>query len=255
MLASLAVVSQETLKGPLLGPVGFIVAFFIGTVSFFSPCILPLVPGYLSFVSELSGEDLAKGSRRRVMVGTGLFVLGFATVFSALGATASTLGIFLNAHAWAVNRVAGAIVILMGIVYLVPSLIEFLERERRPFMRFAKPGVAGAFPLGVAFAAGWSPCVGPGLGVMYSLGSTATVGRATLLLFFFSLGFGVWFILAALGMQRALGASSWLRTHARILQVVGGVFMLAIGILLVTNQWDVLIAPLRRLIVNFAPPV
>ena len=245
-------------KGALLGPVGFIVAFFVGTVSFFSPCILPLLPGYLSFVSGLSGEEAeqSRAARRRTLLGVGLFVLGFATMFTGLGIAASAVGDFLLRHLSSINRIAGGIVIVMGLAFVVPGLLPFLEKERRPFFTKVKPGVAGAYPLGLAFAAGWTPCVGPGLGVMLTLGATqGSAWRAALLLFFFSMGFGVWFLLAALGLRRAFIASKWMRARLRVVQAVGGVLMIAIGVLLVTGQWNNVIAPLQRLINRFAPPI
>lgn len=243
------------MEGALLGPVGFLVAILVGMVSFFSPCILPLLPGYLAFVSGLSGEDLeGPAARKRVLLGAGLFVLGFATIFTAVGAIAGALGRTLTAHQAGLNRVAGALVIVMGLAFLVPGLLSFMEIERRPLMSRVKPGVGGAYFLGLAFAFGWAPCVGPGLGVMLTLGAhEGSVGRASLLLFFFSIGFGVWFILAGLAMRRALSASAWLRRHNRVLQTVGGVFMVAIGVLLVTNQWNTLINPLRRLTNRWVP--
>lgn len=252
---------ETEIQGALLGPVGFVVAFLIGVISFFSPCILPLLPGYLSFVSGLSGEELnARAGRRRVVAGTTLFVLGFAVVFTALGASAGAVGRYLfepgSDRFLLLNRVAGVIVIAMGVAFLLPSLMRFLEVERRPLMKRVKPGVASAFPLGLAFAVGWTPCVGPGLGVILTLGAReATAARAALLLFFFSLGFGIWFILAGLGFRQAVGASQWLRRRARVLQGVGGVFMVAIGALLVSGLWEDLLAPLRRLISSFSPPV
>lgn len=245
-------------RGALLGPIGFIVAFFVGTVSFFSPCILPLLPGYLSFVSGLSGEESeqTKAARRRTLLGVGLFVLGFATMFTGLGLAASAVGGFLLRHLSSINRVAGAVVIVMGLAFLVPEIFPFLEKERRPFFSRVKPGVAGAYPLGLAFAAGWTPCVGPGLGVMLTLGATqGSAWRASLLLFFFSMGFGVWFLLAGLGLRRAFIASAWLRARLRIVQAVGGVFMIAIGVLLVTDQWNNVIAPLQRVINRFVPAI
>ena len=247
----------DQLDGALVGPAGFLVAILIGMISFFSPCILPLLPGYLSFVSGLSSEEIDRGvDRRRVVIGTGLFTLGFATVFTVLGAGASLIGSFLIDHLVGFNRIAGVIVIVMGVAFMAPQALRFTEVERRPFMRRVRPGLGGAFPLGLAYAVGWTPCIGPGLGAMLGLGAdTGTVAQGALLLFFFSMGFGVWFVLAALGVRRMLGASEWLRRHARGLQAVGGMFMIALGIMLVTNYWDQLINPLRRLINQFAPPV
>jgi len=245
-------------RGALLGPVGFIVAVFVGTVSFFSPCILPLLPGYLSFVSGLSGEEAeqTKAARRRTLLGIGLFVLGFATMFTALGAAASVVGDFLLRNLANINRIAGGVVIIMGLAFMLPGLFPFFEQERRPFFGKVRPGIGGAYPLGLAFAAGWTPCVGPGLAVMLTLGATqGSTWRASLLLFFFSLGFGIWFLLAGLGLRRAFIASKWLRARLRIVQAIGGIFMVAIGVLLVTNQWNNVIAPLERLVNRFAPPI
>lgn len=249
--------SGSELEGSLLGPAGFMIAILVGMISFFSPCILPLLPGYLSFVSGLSGEEMEKGQqRRRVILGTSLFTLGFATVFTALGATASLVGSFLIDHILFINRFAGGIVIVMGLAFMAPRFMRFAEVERRPFMQRVRPGLGGAFPLGLAFAVGWTPCVGPGLGIMLTLGTLeGQVATGALLLFFFSVGFGIWFVLAALGMRRALGASAWLRKHTRSLQAIGGVFLVALGVLLVTDLWSDLINPLRRLIDQFAPPV
>jgi cytochrome c-type biogenesis protein len=288
--------------------VGFIVAFFVGTVSFFSPCILPLLPGYLSFVSGLSGEEATaltpsetemhvarrqprwtylfvlplfwragtlirnqlraeralpeerraqvQRARRRTLLGIMLFVLGFATMFTALGAAASVIGGFLVGNLRSITRIGGAVVILMGLAFLVPGVFPFLEKERRPFFRRVKPGIVGAYPLGLAFAAGWTPCVGPGLGVMITLGLTqGSTWRAALLLFFFSMGFGIWFLLAGLGIGFAVNTSQWLRGHLRFVQAIGGVFMIAIGVLLVTDQWNNVIAPIERLVNRFAPPI
>lgn len=244
-------------RGALLGSVGVPVAFIVGVVSFFSPCVLPLLPGYLSFVSGLSGEQLeGEPAKRRVIAGTLLFVLGFATVFTVLGATASFVGSFFLDNLTLINRIAGAIVILMGTVFLVPGLIGFMQVERRPLMARAKPGVAGAFPLGLAFAVGWTPCVGPGLGAILTLGAReGSVARGAILLFSFSLGFGMWFVIGGVATRRALAASKWLRQRARRIETIGGVFLIVIGILLVTDTWNTLLAPLRRLINTFVPPV
>lgn len=249
------VIPESEVEGALTGPVGFMVAMLVGATSFFTPCVLPLLPGYLSFVSGLSGEDIERGaSRRRVVAGTTMFTLGFSAVFAALGAVASGVGGWLNTNISTVNRFAGVFVIVMGLAFLVPSVMRFLEVERRPLLSKVQPGVGGAFPLGVAYAIGWSPCVGPGLGVMLSLGFVeGTVARGALLLFFFGIGFGMWFMLGGLAMRRALSASGWLRRNTRVLQAVGGTFMLAIGVLLVTDQWERLLTPLQSWLNQVAP--
>lgn len=251
-----ALLAQESqgLEGALLGPVGFLVAFFVGTVSFFSPCVLPLLPGYLSFVGGLTGEE--EGERGKVVAGIALFVFGFATLFTAFGAAAGALGDALIGQIGTITRVGGVVIIVMGLAFLVPKLFPFLERERRPLLGKVKPGLAGAYPLGLAFAAGWTPCVGPGLGVMLTFGASgASPWHAALLLLFFSLGFGVWFLLAGLGLRRAFTKTGFFGRRLRLVQGIGGAFMVAIGILLVTDLWTTIMSPLIRWANNFAPAI
>lgn len=262
-MIGLAVAAGLVLAAPAVdraltaGAAGVPVAFMVGMVSFFTPCVLPLVPGYLSFVSGLSGESLEAGvGRRRVLLGTTLFVLGFATVFTALGATASALAGFLYDNITWFNRVAGVIVIVMGLSFLIPGALKFLEREHRPLLgKLNKSGIAGAFPLGFAFAVGWTPCVGPGLGTILTLAGGGSVGQGAILLFSFSLGFGMWFVLGGLAFRRATTALGWLRRRQRILQTVGGAFLLTIGVLLVTDKWLEVMAPVRRWLGNFSAPI
>lgn len=245
-------------EGALTGPVGFLVAFFVGTVSFFSPCVLPLLPGYLSYMSGVGGHEIevsGEASKARVVRAVLLFVGGFAVVFTALGASASALGDFLVRNLPVVTRIAGAIVIVMGMSFLLPKLFPFLERENRPFLKHVKPGIGRAFPLGMAFAAGWTPCVGPGLGVMLTLAANeGSVLRGSVLLLFFSLGFGIWFLLAALGAERLLRSARWGRNLRRF-QVAGGVVMVVIGVLLVTNLWYDVMGPLIRWSNRFTPAI
>lgn len=244
------------LEAALLGPAGFFVAFLVGTVSFFSPCVLPLLPGYLSYVSGVSGEQAAAPKRHRVFFATLLFVAGFATIFTALGATATALGDVLLQHLPALTRIAGAIVIVIGVSILMPSLLPFMEREKRPFFSRVKPGMASAFPLGMAFAFGWTPCVGPGLGVMLTLAAPGGGSplRGALLLFFFSFGFGIWFLLASLGAERIL-RGGWFSRHVRHIQLVGGVMMVTIGVLLVTDLWYQVMSPILRWSSSFVPAI
>lgn len=262
------------------GAAGIPLAFLIGMISFFSPCILPLVPGYLSFMSGLSGEDLAAGvQKKRVLTATLLFVLGFAFIFTALGATASAFGGLLLDHFVGLQRVAGAIVIVMGIAFMTTLFVQPLQRLAgnggagaavgRGLLKVAsvftaergvharpRAGLWGALPLGAAFAVSWTPCVGPGLATILTIASTeGSAGQGAVLLFSFSLGFGVWFVLGGIGFRRATGAFAAIRRHMRVLTAVGGTFLLAIGVLMVTNRWNDVIAPIRRLVVNFAPPI
>jgi cytochrome c-type biogenesis protein len=278
-----AAAAQAGVERAIAGVAGIPVAFLVGMVSFFTPCILPLLPGYLSYVSGVSGEELELGEqRRRVLAGTILFMAGFAAVFTLLGyATASLAGglRFLLDNLSLVNRIAGVFVIVMGVAFLSTLYVRTLERWSgasgarsvlgRTGMRFARifgaerklearpgAGVAGAFPLGAAFAIGWTPCVGPGLATIFAIAGTEGSGpRGAALLLSFSLGFGLWFVLGGLAFRRATRAVSFLRRHMRALTLVGGTFLLTIGVLLVTNQWGNLMAPLRRLVGRFTPPI
>ncbi|HEX9696285.1 MAG TPA: cytochrome c biogenesis protein CcdA [Actinomycetota bacterium] len=262
------------------GAAGIPLAFLIGMISFFSPCILPLVPGYLSFMSGVSGEDLASGvQKRRVLAATLLFVLGFALIFTALGATASAFGGLLLDHFVGLQRVAGAIVIVMGLAFMTTLFVKPLQGLAgnggpsaalgRGLLKVAavfsaergvhaKPraGLVGALPLGAAFAVSWTPCVGPGLATILTIASTeGSAAQGAVLLFSFSLGFGVWFVLGGVGFRKAMGAFAAVRRHMRVMTAVGGAFLLTIGVLMVTNRWNDVIAPIRRLVVNFAPPI
>jgi len=279
----IAQTSSGGVEGAISGVAGIPVAFFVGMVSFFTPCILPLLPGYLSYVSGVTGEELQTGAHRsRVLVGTLLFVIGFASVFTLLGyATASAtnrLGFLLD-NLSVVNRIAGVFVIVMGLAFLSTVFAGTLQKWNEPggvrstfagaglaFGRFfamerrieGRPGVGvvGALPLGAAFAVGWTPCVGPGLATILTLAATERSGlRGAVLLLSFSLGFGVWFVLGGLAFRRATRAVAFLRRHMRALTLVGGTFLLTIGILLVTNYWGNVIAPLQRWLVRYTAPI
>ena len=280
---ALAIASSSStggVEGAISGVAGIPVAFFVGVVSFFTPCILPLLPGYISYVSGVSGEELEAGKRRsRVLAGTLLFTLGFALVFTALGATASAVGGFLLDRFALIERVAGVFVILMGVAFLLTVstrwlvaasqaggvraaaargglvLARVVGQERGPDAR-PSTGVIGALPLGAAFAVTWTPCVGPGLATILTLaGSEGSAARGAILLFSFSLGFGMWFVIGGLAFRRATRAVAAIRRHLPALTFVGGVFLIAIGILLVTNQWGNLLAPFRRWLARFTPPI
>ncbi len=270
-------------EGAIAGPAGILVAFVVGMVSFFSPCVLPVLPGYLSYVSGVSGEELESGEHRsRVVLGTILFVLGFAAVFTLLGyATASAVDSFgfVLDHFSVVTRIAGVFVILMGLAFLSTLTVRTLQRWRdegglrappaRVGLAFARvmgmerrldarprAGVAGAFPLGAAFAIGWTPCVGPGLATVFVIAGTQGSGlRGAILLLAFSLGHGIWFVLGGIAFSRAARAIAWLRRHMRTLVFIGGTFLLSIGILLVTDYWNTILSPVRRWLVRFTPPI
>jgi len=250
------------------------VALAAGVVSFLSPCVLPLVPGYLSYVTGLSGADLA-GERpaasdgpgtavashlvqrrrraHRVLLGSTLFVLGFTAVFVSEGALFGGIGSRLLAHQTMVNRVGGVVTIVLGLAFL--GLLPRLQREWRVH-RVPAAGLVGAPLLGVVFAVGWTPCIGPTLGVVLSLAyadNTATAGRGAFLTAVYCLGLGVPFVLAGLAFRRALGAFAVVKRHYGIVIWAGGLLLVAVGVLLLTGEWTTLSNDLRQTYSGYTP--
>ncbi|MDX6226522.1 MAG: cytochrome c-type biosis protein [Frankiales bacterium] len=220
------------------------IAFLVGLISFLSPCTLPLVPGYLSYVTGLSGADLADdvdggrpGHRRsRVLMGSVLFVLGFTAVFVSLGALFGTLGATVQTHILIIERVLGVVTILLGVAFL--GYIPLLQREWR-IHRLPQAGLMGAPLLGVAFGVGWAPCQGPTLGAIQTLAfSSGRAGEGALLTAFYCAGLGLPFVITALAYRRAMGAFTVVKRHYRAVTVFGGVTMIVIGVLLVTGAWN-----------------
>ncbi|MFO1070471.1 MAG: cytochrome c biogenesis protein CcdA [Geminicoccaceae bacterium] len=226
-----------------LSLIGLATAFAAGVISFLSPCVLPLVPGYVSYVTGSSLEDLrdARVDRARTVPLAIWFVLGFSTVFVALGASATLLGQLLLSWRYELGIVAGVIVILFGLHMLGLTPIRLMEREARFQVDVRGGRSVGAYLLGLAFAFGWTPCIGPVLGAILTLGaSTAEVGRGTALLAVYSLGLGVPFLLAALFTGRLLAGMRRLGRAGRTLQRVAGGLLLVMGVLMVTGQLEAL---------------
>ena len=222
-------------------------AFAAGVVSFASPCVWPLVPGYVSFVT---GTRATEGEGRRPLLPILLFILGFTIVFTLLGAFAGTFVRFFKAE-W-FQRVAGLVVVALGLLMLAYALGRgpaALFAERRPLLERIRPGTAGALPLGVAFAAGWTPCIGPVLGGIFAIAASGGTVKGAALLAVYSLGLGVPFLLVGLGADRLMRSLGWVRRHYRAIAGVSGALLVAVGVLLMTGLFRQVFGPLSR----FAP--
>lgn len=252
----------------------FAVAAFVGLISFASPCCLPLVPGYVGYIAGLAGADVvpdAEGprltaspavqqdaapgpgtsvdtrpltsGRRRVLLGSLLFVAGFSAVFVSFGALFGGLGRLLLEWAPLLSRLAGVVTIVMGLSFL--GAVPWFQRERRIHHRPAG-GLTGAPVLGIVFGLGWTPCLGPTLAAVNTLAYTeASAGRGAFLALGYCLGLGLPFVAFALGARRALRLSAWARRHARSVMQIGGSVLILLGVLLVTGLWDGLMIWLR----------
>jgi cytochrome c-type biogenesis protein len=229
--------------GPLLAAVG--VAVLVGLVGFLSPCVLPLVPGYLSYVAGLSGDVTVQQShaQRRMLIGAALFVAGFSFVFVTAGALFGTLGASIAEHQRQLQVVLGAATIVVGFAFL--GFIPLLQREQKLHW-LPSPGLVGAPLLGLVFGLGWLPCLTPTLTAVYSMAATeGTAGRGAVLSVAYCLGLGIPFLLVAWGAGWVTGALGFARRHARGIARVGGALLIVIGVLLVTGVWDHWIAALR----------
>jgi len=284
-------VGETVVSGSLL--VAIPLAMLAGLLSFASPCVLPLVPGYLSYVTGLTGSELvgrapapaapegppavagegpvagaasattggsvglatrsAGRSRSRVLLGTLGFIAGFSAVFVSYGALFGGLGATLLAHQDVITRLLGVVVIVLGLGFL--GVIPGLQREARLHHRPAR-GIWGAPLLGALFGLGWTPCIGPTLAAVQSLAFTeASAGRGALLSLAYCLGLGLPFLVVGLAMERGLGAMAWARRHARSIQVVGGVSLVLLGLVMVTGLWGSLTIELRGWISGWEVPL
>jgi cytochrome c-type biogenesis protein len=246
--------------GPLL--LAIPVAAAAGAVTFLSPCVLPLVPGYLSYVTGMSGASVAanapgpdgtgpqatavaavatpaRPSRSRTVAGTALFVLGFSALFTTYGAALGGIGATLLQHQLWLDRVLGVVLILLGLLFAGAfDRFSFAGRIMKPSVR-PRAGLASAPLLGVLFGLGWTPCIGPTLGAVMTLGlSSGTAARSALLLFVYGLGLGVPFLIVAFTVDRGVAMFGFARRHARLISVIGGVLLIAVGLLEVTGAWS-----------------
>ena len=239
--------------------VTLLAAFGAGLLSFISPCVLPLIPGYLSYVSGMSLDDLrgaaatdaregtagaasaAPGARRRVVVASLAFILGFSLVFVSLGASASAIGQFLMSRLTILNKVAGAIIIVFGLHTMGVLRIEWLYQDTRVRTSRRPAGFIGAVMVGIAFAFGWTPCIGPILaGILAVAAAQDTIGDGVRLLSAYSLGLGVPFFATALAIDRFFAAFARIRRYYHAIEVVSGVLLVVIGVLIFTNRFTII---------------
>lgn len=241
-MITLAAYNETVFSGALL--VAIPLALLGGLVSFFSPCVLPLVPGYLSYVTGVSGTDLAEAKRGRVVAGASLFVLGFSAVFVSSGALFGYFGDRLQENSEVLSKVLGVLMILMGIFFM--GLMPWMTQREFRIHKRPVTGLAGAPLLGALFGIGWTPCLGPTLTSVSMLAiDQGTAGRGAILTVAYCLGLGVPFVLAAVAFRKALGAFGWVKRHYAWVMRIGGGMMIATGILLLTGVWDMLMQEMQ----------
>ncbi|MER5949361.1 cytochrome c biogenesis protein CcdA [Streptomyces sp. NPDC001904] len=220
------------------------IAVLGGLVSFFSPCVLPLVPGYLSYVTGISGTDLMEARRGRMAAGAALFVLGFTVVFVSGGALFGFFGQTLQEYRDVLSKVLGVLMLVMGVFFL--GLMPWLTQREFRFHRRPVTGLVGAPILGALFGIGWTPCIGPTLGAVSGLAmSQGSAGRGALLMVAYCVGLGVPFVLAAIAFRKALGAFGWVKKHYAWVMRIGGGMMILTGVLLLTGAWDTLVQQMQ----------
>lgn len=237
-------------------------AILAGLISFLSPCVLPLVPGYLGYlggtsdtapVSGRSSVATATAARTRLLVGVGLFIAGFTVVFVAVTILGGTFGLLLLEYANILTRILGVVVILLGLVFL--GVFGIAQRTIRPQTR-TRVGLVGAPILGFALGIGWTPCIGPTLAAIISVSwNLGDPLRAGLLGLAYSLGLGLPFFILALGLAWATRTVAFLRLHIRVLNIIGGSMLILLGILMVTGAWSALMSGLQQVVINVPLPL
>lgn len=251
--------ADVVLNGSLLAAVPL--AFLAGLISFLSPCVLPLVPGYLGYVSGMAGAGSKAGTegaagpaanRNRIVLGTVLFVLGFSLVFVSFGSIFGSLGqLFYGKTGQIVQMILGALIVLLGLVMV--GQFGWLQRTAKLNLR-PRVGLVGAPLLGIAFALGWTPCIGPTLAAVLSLATqTGSGARGSLLALTYSLGLGLPFVAIAAGFGWAANSVNFVRRNIRVVNLIGGGLLIALGVLMATGLWNLVISSIQEAIVGYLP--
>lgn len=230
--------------------INILTAFFFGLLSFISPCVLPIIPGYISFISGHTLDDLKgdnKSAARSVMLNSLVFIAGFTVIFVLMGAAATSIGQVLNDNLNLISKIAGFIIIIFGLHMIGIFKIGFLNYEKRFHLQEKKLGILGSFAVGAAFAFGWTPCIGPVLaGILAIASQQETVMQGIILLFVYSLGLGIPFFLTAVSINKFFTLFNRIKKHFHTIEVVGGVMLVAVGILMMTNYLTIIASYLSR---------
>lgn len=246
-----------------MGPIGQLVlggnlgialpiALLAGLVAFASPCVLPLVPGYLAYIGGFAATQERKG-RGRLVLGVALFVLGFSVVFVGMNLLFAAAGALLIPWIDLITRIAGVVLIVMGLIFI--GQFSFLQRSFKTEWRVAT-GLGGAPLLGIVFGLGWTPCIGPTLTAVLALSAdSGNAWRGVILGVFYCIGLGIPFLLVALGLNWVTGSVAWLKRHIRLINVIGGSLLIAIGLLMVTGIWRIIISSLGSVISGIVTPL
>ncbi|MBW7889151.1 MAG: cytochrome c biogenesis protein CcdA [Bacteroidetes bacterium] len=224
--------------------INILTAFVFGLLSFISPCVLPIIPGYISFISGKSLQDITQqdsAARKAILINTIIFIAGFTLIFVLMGAAATSIGKVLNENLSLISKIAGVIIIIFGFHMIGIFKLGFLNYEKRFHLQEKKLGYFGSFTVGAAFAFGWTPCIGPVLaGILAIASQQDTVMKGIILLTFYSLGLGIPFFLTSLSINKFFNVFNRIKKHFHTIEVVGGILLVAVGVLMITNYLTII---------------